>query len=62
MLIRRIETFLRETDMTPTRFGRLAACDPRFVADLRCGREPRPLMEARCDSFISGYREAIHAS
>ncbi len=62
MLIRRIEKFLRETDMPPTKFGRLAAHDPRFVLDLRGGREPRPLMEARCDSFISGYREALHAS
>ncbi|WP_379546091.1 hypothetical protein ACFCW2_10005 [Qipengyuania sp. DSG2-2] len=62
MLIRRIEKFLRETDMPPTKFGRLAAQDPRFVLDLRNGREPRPLMEMRCDSFIRGYREGSHAA
>lgn len=62
MLIRRIEKFLRETDMPPTKFGRLAAQDPRFVLDLRNGREPRQLTEVRVDSFIRGYREARHAS
>ena len=41
MLIRKIEVFLRRTGMPPTRFGRLAARDPRFVFDLRDGREPR---------------------
>ena len=41
MLIRKIETFLRRTRMPPTRFGRLAAHDPRFVFDLRNGRAPR---------------------
>ena len=40
MLIRKIETFLRRTRMPPTRFGRLAAHDPRFVFDLRNGRAP----------------------
>lgn len=42
MLIRRIEHFLRETGMPWTKFGRLAAQDPRFVQDLRNGRTPGP--------------------
>lgn len=58
MLLRRIEIFLRETDMAWTRFGRLATHDPRFVADLRNGRSPRPDTEARVDGFIAGYRAA----
>jgi hypothetical protein len=33
MLIRRIERFLRKTEMTGTKFGRLAVGDPRFVRD-----------------------------
>ena len=41
MLIRSIEKFLRQTGMPATKFGRLAAHDPRFVLDLRMGREPR---------------------
>ena len=62
MLIRNIEKFLRENDMPPTRFGRLVASDPRFVLDLRNGREPRPLMEVRVEAFMRGYREARHAA
>ena len=37
MLIRSIEKFLRAHDMPPTKFGRLAAHDPRFVLDLAWG-------------------------
>lgn len=61
MLIRRIERFLRETGMPWTRFGRLAAQDPRFVADLRSGRVPRPRTERRIDRFMSDFREEQHA-
>jgi hypothetical protein len=61
MLIRRIERFLRDTGMPWTRFGRLAAHDPRFVGDLRNGRTPRPETEARVDSFMRQYKEACHA-
>ena len=57
MLIRRIEKFLRETGMPWTKFGRLAAHDPRFVEDLRNGRTPRPATEARIAGFIAAYRE-----
>jgi hypothetical protein len=42
MLIRRIEVFLRRTGMPWTKFGRLAASDPRFVGDLRNGRTRVP--------------------
>lgn len=61
MLIRRIERFLRETGMPWTKFGRLAARDPRFVADLRSGRTPRPRTERRVDRFMSDFREKQHA-
>jgi hypothetical protein len=56
MLLRHIETFLRQTKMPWTKFGRLAAHDPRFVEDLRNGRTPRPGTEARVMRFISDYR------
>ncbi|GAB5349959.1 hypothetical protein [Alteriqipengyuania sp. 357] len=59
MLIRRIEKFLRETDMPATRFGRLAAQDPRFVLDLRNGRMPRSGTEARVDGFMSEWRARL---
>lgn len=65
MLLRRIERFLRETEMPWTKFGRLAAQDPRFVADLRNGRVPRDETIARVDHFMKTYhagpRENRHA-
>lgn len=57
MLIRQIEKFLRDTGMSWTKFGRLAAHDPRFVADLRNGRTPRAQTAARVADFMSAYRE-----
>jgi 2,4-dienoyl-CoA reductase-like NADH-dependent reductase (Old Yellow Enzyme family) len=41
LLQRRIELHLKRTGMTPTRFGREAINDPRFVHDLRRGRQLR---------------------
>lgn len=61
MLLRQIERFLRQTDMPWTRFGRLAAQDPRFVADLRNGRIPRPGTAARIEEFMRNYQENTHA-
>jgi hypothetical protein len=61
MLIRKIEKFLRQTGMTATRFSRLAARDPRFVADLRNGRIPRDRTEKRIEHFMNKYKEASHA-
>ena len=58
MLIRTIEKFLRRYEMPPTKFGRLAAHDPRFVLDLRMGRDPRSATEARILGFIAGFEAA----
>jgi hypothetical protein len=52
---RRIERFLREHDMPPTKFGRLAAHDPRIVLDIRMGREIRPCTARRISAFIDAY-------
>ncbi len=62
MLIRKIEVFLRRTGMPATRFGRLAARDPRFVFDLRDGREPRARTAERIEHFMNLYREDHHAA
>lgn len=56
MLIRKIEKFLRQHDMPPTKFGRLAAHDPRFVLDLRMGRIPRSDTEKRVEHFMNIYK------
>lgn len=61
MLLRQIERFLRRVGMTATKFGRLAARDPRFVADLRSGRIPRARTAARVEEFMKNYQENVHA-
>ena len=61
MLLHQIEKFLRQTGMAWTKFGRLAAHDPRFVGDLRNGRTPRPETSERVEQFMSSYREASKA-
>ena len=57
MLLRTIETFLREHAMPATKFGRLAAHDPRFVLDLRMGRTPRRETELRTRVWMQGYAD-----
>ncbi|MGH6785654.1 MAG: hypothetical protein ACREBO_02400 [Novosphingobium sp.] len=44
-----------------TKFGRLAARDPRFVEDLRNGRMPRPSTASRVEHFMNEYLETQHA-
>lgn len=55
-MLRTVETFLRQTGMAPTRFGRDAVRDPRIVLDMRNGREPSERMCRRLKHFI-----AVHA-
>ena len=62
MLIRKVERFLAATSMPRTRFGRLAARDPRFVDDLRNGREPRPALASRVEHFMNTYRSTTHVA
>ena len=53
--LREVERFLRQNGTTPTRFGRDVVGDPRFVFDLRNGRDPRPQTVAR----VRAYLEAV---
>ena len=55
-LLREVENFLRNSDIPPTRFGREVMGDPRFVFDLRNGREPRPTTVARIRRFLESTR------
>ena len=55
-LLREVEKFLRSNETAPTRFGRDAVGDPRFVFDLRRGREPRPSTVARVLAFLEAAR------
>lgn len=54
-LLREVEKFLRRSNVPPTRFGREAMGDPRFVFDLRNGRDPRPGTVER----VRAYLEAV---
>jgi hypothetical protein len=56
-LRRRIELYLRRNRIAPTRFGREAVNDPRFVFDLRRGRELRKNTAARVARWLDN-REA----
>ncbi len=51
-LLRRVERYLRRSGTAPTRFGREAVGDPRFVFDLRNGREPRTDLSTRVTSYL----------
>ena len=51
-LLREVEKYLRRSDIAPTRFGREVVGDPRFVFDLRRGRDPRPTTVARVRAFL----------
>ena len=55
-LLRLIERHIRVTGMSPTRFGREVVGDPRFVHDLRRGREPGNRTCARVCAYIDGRR------
>jgi 2,4-dienoyl-CoA reductase-like NADH-dependent reductase (Old Yellow Enzyme family) len=53
MLLERIERHLKRTRMPPTRFGREAINDPKFVFDLRDGREPRTATVQRVLDYLN---------
>jgi 2,4-dienoyl-CoA reductase-like NADH-dependent reductase (Old Yellow Enzyme family) len=55
-LLREVEKYLRTNAVAPTRFGRDVLGDPRFVFDLRRGREPRPRTVKRVQSFLQGQK------
>ena len=55
-LLRDVEKFLRESEIPAARFGREAMGDPRFVFDLRKGREPRPRTIQRVRCFLESMR------
>ena len=53
-LLRDVERHLNQSETKPTRFGRDVVRDPRFVFDLRRGREPRPATVAKVRRFLQG--------
>lgn len=64
-----VERHLRAHSVPPSRFGRQVAGDPRFVFDLRRGREPRAATRDRVLAHIASTeaancqkKEMAHAS
>lgn len=53
--LHKIEVFLRDKGMAPTRFGLNVAKDPRLVFDMRNGRQPNPKMQRQINEYIGGY-------
>lgn len=51
-LLMTVERYLRANSVSASRFGRQVSGDPRFVFDLRRGREPRPATAARVIAHI----------
>jgi hypothetical protein len=51
-LLREVEKFLKNSNMPAARFGREVVKDPRFVFDLRRGREPRQRTVERVRAFL----------
>ncbi len=53
-----VERHLRAHSVPPSRFGRLVTGDPRFVFDLRRGREPRAATRDRVLAHIASTETA----
>lgn len=53
-LLMAVERHLRNGAVSASRFGRQVSGDPRFVFDLRRGREPRPATAERVLAYIAG--------
>lgn len=56
-LLEQIETYLDRTRIPPSKFGRMAVGDPRFVEDLRSGRRPRDRTRRRVLAYLSDHPE-----
>jgi 2,4-dienoyl-CoA reductase-like NADH-dependent reductase (Old Yellow Enzyme family) len=51
-LLQDVERFLNNKNVSAARFGRDAMGDPRFVFDLRRGREPRRKTVQRVKAYL----------
>ncbi len=56
-LLTRIQRYLRQSGLSATAFGRCAVGDPKFVHDLRNGREPRTGTERRVHAWLDFHEE-----
>ena len=52
-LLREVEKYLSASEISAARFGRVVMRDPRFVFDLRKGREPRAGTVNRVRAYLA---------
>jgi hypothetical protein len=57
-LLPRIERYLRFSGTRPTNFGRHAVRDPRFVFDLRQGRQPGASITRRVAAYLDKMEQS----
>jgi hypothetical protein len=55
-LLRDVEKYLKSSNIPAARFGREAMRDPRFVFDLRNGREPRQRTVERVRAYLESVQ------
>jgi hypothetical protein len=48
-----VERWLKQHDLSASKFGRMAIGDPNLVADLRIGRDPSSKVVARLRAFMA---------
>jgi len=58
--LREVETFLGETGMPPSRFGKLAVNDAKFVTSLRGGADVRTGTMDRVRKFMRDFEGNGH--
>ena len=52
-LLEQVESYLAQTKLPPSTFGRMALGDPRFVEDLRAGRKLRSKTQERVRCYLT---------
>lgn len=55
-LLRDVERFLKAEELSAARFGREVMGDPRFVFDLRRGREPKPQTIEKVKAYLESVK------
>lgn len=57
-LLAKVERFLKRSNMSAAKLGKLALKDPRFVYQLRKGRDPGWKTQQKIEQFIREQRGA----
>lgn len=58
-LLEQVESYLAQTKVPPSTFGRMAVGDPRFVQDLRLGRRLRRKTQERVRRYLTRAQSGV---